>query len=93
MAEKDDPEDATVDLSLEELRLIAHCITFALLRDGLKPDEWHDAKLMLDEITTAIHERHLRREDEGSAPWSERPEQAEAPDPGAGRGGGVESDR
>jgi hypothetical protein len=84
---------ATVMFSLEELRLIAHCITFALVRDGLKPNEWRDAKQVLDDITAAIHEGNLRREDEGSAPWSERPEQAAAADSDTGRGGGVEPDQ
>jgi hypothetical protein len=62
---------ATMMFSLEELRLIAHCITFALVRDGLKQNEWRDAKQVLDDITAAIHEGNLRREDEGSAPWSQ----------------------
>jgi len=74
---------ATLMFPLEELRLLAHCVTFALMREGLKPGEWPDAKQVLDDITAAIHEGNLRREDEGSAPWSAGPEQAEAPRPGA----------
>jgi hypothetical protein len=72
---------ATLFFSLEELRLIAHCITYALVRDGLKPGEWRDAKQVLDDITTAIHEGNLRREDEGSAPWSTKHGSTETTEP------------
>lgn len=86
---------ATMRFSLEELRLIAHCITFALVRDGLSKGEWRDAKTILDEIAVAIHEGNIRREDNTHATRSPEPTegQAEAPNPGAGRGGVVEPDR
>lgn len=84
---------ATMLFSLEELRLIAHCITFALVRDGLSQGEWRDAKVILDEIAVAIHEGNIRREDNEHATGDTEPGQAEAADPGAGRGGIVELDR
>jgi len=71
--------------SLEELRLIAHCVTYALVREGLKPGDWLDAKSILDEITIAIHEGNLRREDNADATRNPEhdPGQAPTPDPGA----------
>lgn len=88
---------ATMRFSLEELRLIAHCITFALVRDGLNKGEWRDAKTILDEIAVAIHEGNIRREDNEHATrdteQAARLGQAEAADPGAGWGGVVEPDR
>lgn len=61
------PPNPYPHFSLEELRLIARCIAYTLVQNGLPDEDWRDAKVVMDEIAEAIHEMNLRREDEGSA--------------------------